>query len=281
MTMVIKALHDLNIILSGNLIAEYTVDEELSGNDTLACVMKGCKADAGICCEASSLRVQPASIGCIWFEIRIYGKPVGIQRRWEGVSALNKGFKIVQAISDLEQIRIAEVSHPLYSNNRGALPCSVGIFEAGSSPSSFPDTCTLKGGIATLPGEDSKNVKERFTEYIMKVAKLGPWLKTMPRKLNFAGYFAKPSEISIGHPICTTLVKNFKDAMGKDPVTSGRERAPDTSFLVKYGKTPWVIFGPGLTEQMRAVNEFVRINDLLAATKILSLAITDWCGIKE
>jgi len=31
----------------------------------------------------------------------------------------------------------------------------VGTFEAGSFPSAFPDTCVLKGSMATLPGEET------------------------------------------------------------------------------------------------------------------------------
>jgi len=73
MTMAVKAIIESGIQLRGDVILEYTVDEELSGNGTLACVMKGYKADAGICCETSSMRVQPGSIGRIWFEIKVQG----------------------------------------------------------------------------------------------------------------------------------------------------------------------------------------------------------------
>jgi acetylornithine deacetylase len=67
MTMALDSLIRLDIRLKGDVILEYTMDEELSGNGTLACVMKGYSADAGICCETSSLHVQPACIGRIWF----------------------------------------------------------------------------------------------------------------------------------------------------------------------------------------------------------------------
>ena len=51
MTMALKAIVDNKIRLKGDVILEFVMDEELSGNGTLACVMKGYKADAGICCE--------------------------------------------------------------------------------------------------------------------------------------------------------------------------------------------------------------------------------------
>jgi acetylornithine deacetylase len=113
MTMAVKAIVDSGIKLKGDVILEYVMDEELSGNGTLACVMKGYKADAGICCETSSMRVQPGSIGRIWFEIKVKGKAAGIQRRWEGVNAIEKGYLVTKAVAEFEKVRVERISHPL------------------------------------------------------------------------------------------------------------------------------------------------------------------------
>ena len=48
--------------------------------------------------------------------------------------------------------------------------------------------------------------------------------------------------------------------------------------VIKYGNTPTVILGPGLTEQMHATNEWVDIDNVVTATKVLALTIMDWCG---
>jgi acetylornithine deacetylase len=278
MTMAVEALIDLKIKLKGDLILEYTMDEEATGNGTLACVTRGYKADAGICCETSSMHVQPACIGRIWFEILVRGKPAGIQRRWEGVNAIEKGYAIVKAVSALEQIRIDRLSHPLYPDKMGSLPCMVGVFQSGSFPSAFPDTCLLKGSLATLPGEDTPTVKESFVEHIMAFSKTDPWLKDHPPEVTFKGYCGDPAEIPPNHPVVLTLGEKFKQVTGKNPQITGRQGAADIRYLIKYGQTPTVIFGPGLSEQMHANNEWVNTNDLVAATKILALTIMEWCG---
>jgi acetylornithine deacetylase len=278
MTMALNAILKTGIDLAGDVILEYTVDEELSGNGTLACILRGYSADAGISCETSSLRVQPASIGRIWFEILVRGRSAGIQRRWEGVNAIAKGYKIVEAVSHLEDLRVAQLKHPLYPDKREALPCLVCVFQGGSYPSAFPDMCLLKGSLATLPGEDSENVKKRFVEYIESVSEEDEWLVDHPPDVVFKGYFAEPSEISPEHPIVKTLAGNFYELTRREPVISGRLGAADTRFLNRYGNTPTVIFGPGETEQMHSVNESVSIDDLMTATKALALTILDWCG---
>jgi len=280
MTMALDSLIQAGIRLKGDILLEYVMDEELSGNGTLACVMKGYKADAGICCETSSLHIQPACIGRVWFEITVHGKPAGIQRRWEGVNAIEKGYEIVKAVSNLEAIRINKLSHPLYPDNLSSLPCMVGMFESGSFPSAFPDVCTLKGSFATLPGEETNKVKQDFVDHILGFSKTDPWLRDHPPDVKFVGYCGDSAEIPPDHPIVQTMSQNFEAVTGKIPEITGRQGAADIRYLIKYGDTPTVIFGPGLTEQMHANNEWVNTDDVITATKILSLTIMDWCGLE-
>ena len=281
MTMALQSILAAGIRLKGDVILEYTVDEELSGNGTLACVMRGYRADAGICCETSSMRVQPGSIGRIWFEIKVRGRAAGIQRRWEGVNAIDKGYRVSQAVSEFEKLRVARLSHPLYPEIRGAIPCMVGVFESGSYHSAFPDTCLLKGSMATVPGENSDAVKAEFLRFLWDRVADDPWLKETPPEVVFTGYFAEPSEIPVQSPIVQTLCRNFRQVVGKEPAISGREGAADIRFMNRYGETPTVIFGPGMTEQMHANNEWAAVGDLIEATKILALTIIEWCGVEE
>jgi acetylornithine deacetylase len=281
MTMAVAALVRSGVRVKGDVIVEYVVDEELSGNGTLACILRGYAADAGVCCETSSMRVQPASIGRIWFEIRLRGKPAGVQRRAEGISAIEKGYEIVSAVSEFEQIRMRSLAHPLYPDVTSALPCSVGVFEAGSYPSAFPDTCLLRGSLATLPGEDSAQVKESFARHVLRAAAADPWLSRNPPEVLFKGYFAEPSELTTDHAIVRELITQCERVLGRRPAVSGREGAADIRFLNSYGHTPTVIFGPGLTEQMHATDEWVYVDDLIAATKVIALAMLNWCRPAE
>ena len=279
MTMAMDALIRAGVDLKGDVLLEYTVDEELSGNGTLACVMEGYKADAGICCETSSLHVQPACIGRIWFEIGITGKPAGIQRRFEGVSAIEKGYAVARAVSNLEAIRIHDVRHPLYPDNLSSLPCMVTVFESGSFPSAFPDSCLLKGSIASLPGERTEAVKQQLLDHLELFARTDPWLRDHPPEVTFKGYCGDSAEIPADHPIVTTLTQHMQSVTGKRPPVTGRQGAADTRYLIQYGETPTVIFGPGPTGQMHATDEWVDLDDLIVGTKALALTIMDWCGV--
>lgn len=277
MTMALKVLLDCGLSPRGSVILEYVIDEEVSGLGTLACVVRGYTADAGISLETSDLHVQPACIGRLWFVVEVRGKPAGISRRWEAVSALDKGYKIAKAIEDLEGIRIAELTHPLFPDNRGALPCAVGRFEAGSYPSATPDKAILRGSMGLMPQEDIEQVKRDFAAFIRSVSELDPWLKYNQPKVWYEGLIAEGAEIPRDHPIVSTVANNFEQVTGREPVYSGRMGAADTRFLIRHGNTPCVIFGPGVTAQMHATNEWLPLENLVIATKTLALTIHDWC----
>ncbi|MGI9382266.1 MAG: ArgE/DapE family deacylase [Methyloligellaceae bacterium] len=271
------------LTLKGDLLVNLVVDEEVSGHGTLDTVLRGYKADAAISGETSTLAVQPACIGRIWFKILIRGKKAGIQQRYTGVNAIDRGYKIKLAIDELEKQRLETVSHPLYPDILDTLPCLVGTFESGSFPSAFPDTCLLKGSIATVPGEDHDGVKQSFVEHVQKAAADDPWMKDNPPEITFGNKFggldAEAADIPPDHPIVTTLVDCFKEVTGREPEISGRQGAADTRFLINNGDTPTVIFGPGPTAVMHANDEYVDIDDYMTAIKVYALSICDWCGV--
>ena len=279
MTMAVAVLQDLGLRPKGDVFLEYTVDEERTGLGTLACVERGYKADAGICCETSNLHVMPAAIGRMWFTIEVQGKPSGISARWESVSAIEKGMKIVDAVDDLEKMRIEDLKHPLYPDNRGALPLAVTMFDSGTFPSITPEKAVLKGSFGMMPYEKVEDVQQQLIDQIDRIARSDPWMRHHPPHVSFEdGLICPGAEIPADHPIVETMKAAFVATVGEQPTISGRKGGADTRFLIPYGETPTVIFGPGVTPQMHAMNEYVPVENLIVATKVLALAIFNWCN---
>ncbi len=274
----VQYLRELGLTPKGDVMINVVIDEEVSGHGTLDTVIRGYKADAGISGETSDLSVQPACIGRIWFEIEIQGKPAGIQQRYLGVSAIELGYKIVKAVQELEDHRVATVKHPLYPSAIDSLPCIIGSFQAGNYPSAFPASALLKGSIGTVPSEDHEGVKQSLVVKIAEAASKDEWMKDHPPVVRFVGYDAEASEIPRDHAIVNTVSSAYTEITGKQPQISGRQGAADTRFLNSYGKTPTVIFGPGSTAVMHANDEYVSIDDYMTSIKVMALSIYDWCN---
>jgi acetylornithine deacetylase len=215
----------------------------------------------------------------MWFTIKLHGKPAGISARWEGVSAIEKAVKIVQAVDDLEKMRFEDLHHPLYPDNRGALPCAVTMFQSGTFPSITPDAAVLRGSMGLMPYEDPLKTKQYLIEQVNRAALADPWLRNnLPEVTTEGGYVAAGAEIPVDHPIVQTIKQAFEEIIGEQPAINGRMGAADTRFLIRSGKTPCVIFGPGVTAQMHSMNEFVPVDNLIKATKVLALTIYNWCS---
>ncbi len=274
----VQYLRELGLTPKGDVMINVVIDEEVSGHGTLDTVIRGYKADAGISGETSDLSVQPACIGRIWFEIEIQGKPAGIQQRYLGVSAIELGYKIVKAVQELEDHRVATVKHPLYPSAIDSLPCIIGSFQAGNYPSAFPASALLKGSIGTVPSEDHEGVKQSLVVKIAEAASKDEWMKDHPPVVRFVGYDAEASEIPRDHAIVNTVSSAYTEITGKQPQISGRQGAADTRFLNSYGNTPTVIFGPGSTAVMHANDEYVSIDDYMTSIKVMALSIYDWCN---
>src|SRR5208337_5047183 len=111
------------------------------------------------------------------------------------------GYAITKAVSDFQEIRMGKVKHPLYPNIRETIPCLIGVFQAGSYPSAFPDSCLLKGSMATVPGEDSDEVKKQFTEHLKAATMADAWLKQHPPTVIFFFKQKTAYEIPTNHEI--------------------------------------------------------------------------------
>jgi len=279
MTMAVSILRRIGFQPAGDVILEYTVDEERTGLGTLMCVHRDYRADAGISCETSDLQIMPACIGRMWFTIRLRGKAAGISARWEGIDAIQKAMKIIQAVDELEKMRFEDLHHPLLPDNRGALPCAVTMLQAGVHPSTPPAAAILRGSMGLMPYEDPVEVEQQLRDQIERVARADPWLRNnLPEVMTEGGYVAAGAEIPKEHPIVQTVVQAFERTTAKAAVLGARMGAADTRFLIRQGNTPSVIFGPGPTSQMHAMNEYVPEENLIVATKVLALTIRSWCA---
>ena len=281
MTAAVTAVLQSGLKPKGDIFLEYVMDEEYSGNGTIACIKRGYSADAGISCEAGDLEIQPATTGSMWFKIDVKGKSASMSRRWEAVSAIEKGYRVCEYIKALEEQRIGTIKHPLYPDTRGSLACFVGQFNAGTYPSAPPANCTIWGRMGVLPGEEPKVAQKQLIEYIKKESQQDDWLKQNPPEVQFTGYYAEPAEIPPEHPICQVLAQSFESITGSQAVIKGHDGAGDSRFLIKYGNTPTPIFGPGTIAQMHADNEWVKVDSVILATKVLAATILNWCGYEQ
>src|SRR5699024_1575699 len=132
----LETIIDLGIELKGDVIYESVIEEETGGAGTLAAIQRGYKADIAIIPEPSEMRIFPKQQGSLWFEITVTGVSAHGGTRYEGVSAIEKGWIVFDEIMKFEEKRNEPLKKdPLYKGNPIPIPINIGQFNGGYFPS--------------------------------------------------------------------------------------------------------------------------------------------------
>lgn len=276
----IKALEillDLGLYPTGDVTLEVVVDEEESGNGTLASILKGYNADAAIFCEPSWCKIMLAHRGASFWRIYVEGKGAHAGVMHEGISAVDKALIIYQAIQDLGKIRNKKVkNHPLYSNYPIPAPLCIGKIKSGEWPSAVPEKCVLEGTIEFVPGEKLDKVRAELEDVVRMAAQKDLWLRTHLPKLEWFGLHFPAVETSSQHSLVKTFEEAYFEIKGEKAQISGFPGGCDMRLRILYSRTPSIIFGPGDISRAHRVDEFIEIEELILFTKILALGLLKW-----
>ena len=273
-----RAIHDADVRLRGQLFVESVVGEEDGGVGTLAAVLRGYRADGAVVLEPTELVVAPAQAGALSFRVKVPGRSAHGCVREEGVSAVEKFLPIYQALMALERERNQVAVHPLYARYRLPYALCIGKVEAGDWPSSVADWLVFQGRYGVAPGEDLDAARNQFEGTIAQVAKADPWLRDHPPSVEWWGGQFAPASIPADHPLVGNLTGAFAEATGRPTRVEGMTYGADMRLLVNEGHTPTVLFGPGNVRHSHRPDEFVSVDDLLAATRTLALMAVRFCG---
>lgn len=288
MIMAVKSIIKTGISLKGDLILESVLEEEAGGNGTLACSIRGYRADAAIITEPSSTSVVScANRGAQFFRITVYGEETGIEAKWARTSALEKAILLYHAIDHFSLLRESAVTntkhYELYEEHKKqrntVVPTGVCKIQAGAWPSSLPGKCVMEGSLECLPGEDIKEVKKDFKRFLLRVAESDEWLRKNPPSIDWFGLSFESSIAPPDHELVSIVKQNGKTVVGLPPKIVGGGGS-DLRCLTKYAQTPAFIFGPG-GGGFHGVDEFLDLDELINVTKILALTILDWCGYEK
>jgi len=279
--MAVECIRELGIDLDGDLILASVVDEEFGGmNGSLACVLRGYTADGGILAEPTQLQIQPATAGGQQYRIRIKGKAAFEGDKHLGVSAIEKMYKVIKTFQELEKVRNVEAKkHPLFSMY--SIPAPIVVIAIGGGDAQVggvPDNCTIEVWHGVVPGETEEEVLGQLQEWLNRCSNDDPWLKKNPPQVEPVIKWMAPCEIPVNHPVVKTVESAVYKTTGARPVLSGMRGACDLSRFIVCGNMPTLVFGPGNSSQAHTPDEYVPIEEIITATKVVGLSILSWCN---
>ncbi|MGM8366742.1 peptidase [Virgibacillus sp. W0181] len=270
----------LGIKLKGDVIYESVIEEETGGAGTLAAIQRGYKADVAILPEPSEMRIFPQQQGSLWFEVDVTGESAHGGTRYEGVSALEKGWIVFDEIMKLEEKRNAPLrKDPLYKDNPIPIPINIGQFNGGIFPSSVAEKAKIQGRYGVAPGETIDEAKEEFVAMLENLKTIDDWFEKYPATVKWGGIHLPPGGVEMDHPMLKILQEKFVEVENEEAVLAGSTWGTDGGLLTQAGGIPSIVFGPGTTSMAHFTDEYVELDKLFRTAEIIALAIIEWCEI--
>ena len=273
-----EAIRDAGVALEGRLLVQSVIGEEDGGTGTLGAVLRGPGADAAIVLEPTELQLSPAQAGALNFRLTVPGRTAHGAMRAEGVSAIEKFVPLLQAILALEARRNRAVTDPLFGDYALPIPICPGIVRAGNWASNVAESLVCEGRYGVAIGEDLDEARGELHAAVAEAAAGDPWLRDHPPLLEWWGAQFAPAAIASDHAIVRSVGAAFEDATGRKPRLQGMTYGADMRLLVNQGGIPTMMFGPGNIRVAHQPDEYVPIDELVAAARTLALTIVRFCG---
>jgi acetylornithine deacetylase len=276
----LAALDTCGIRLKGDVTVAATVGEEDGGIGALATVLRGYRADAALVTEPTQLALVTACEGSLVFRLSITGRSAHAATRDEGVSALEKFIPIFNDLMAFEQERNAQLRHPLYDVFANKVPVNVGVVRAGNWASTVPERLEAEIRVGFLPGEELESFKRVVTERIMTIASHDPWLLAHPPEITYFGGQFIAAETPSDAPICAAVRAAHEAVTGRPARTEAATYGADMRHFIAFGGMPCIMYGAGDIRLAHAPDEYIEVDELLTAAKVVAGALADWCGVE-
>ena len=254
--------------LAGEVIITAVADEEFESIGTRALIERGVRADAAIVTEPTRLAIAPAHRGFAWLEVTAHGRAAHGSRYDIGVDAIRGAALVMAELDVLEREALSRRTHPLL----GHASLHASTIEGGVGWSTYPERCTLRIERRTLPGEGAADALLEVREACERVEARRPEL-TFTVTPTFA---QGPSDVPVDAPVVRAL-RSAMEALGEPTAVEGMSAWTDAALLNDAG-IPAICYGPGDITLAHAAEEYVQIEEIARATKVLTQLIGAWCA---
>lgn len=265
MLLALKMIVEQGAALKNSVYMAAVMDEEYHGNGVRYFLDNlGDHIDGAVVGEPTGLNLVSAHMGCLRWEIATRGKACHSSKADGGINAIYLMNDVIRAIR--------EKMEPLYAGRIHRLlkspTINVTVIRGGRQVNMIPDACSVEVDRRLLPGESPRKV----------LAEVRKAINAVMGKESHRVRFKDPSVCveAMETPVNALIVQNMRKALEKEKGNAGICGAvytSDASYIAK-NKIPVVVFGPGSIDQAHSAGEYVEVNQVMEAARVLARLVT-------
>lgn len=265
------ALARSGVDLVGRLVINEVADEEAGGVAGAKIIVGGghIRPDFVIVGEQTLNRVCVGEKGGAGAEVVVFGRTAHGALPWEGANAIEGMARVIEAIRTELLPQLAERTHPYFHPSS----LSVNLIEGGVKNNVVPDRCRAVIDRRMVPGEDPSEALREIATIAERAIAGVPGLRVESRFL----LEGRPATMSDpDSPLVAAMVEANR-RLGLDQSLTGFSMATDGRFFAAAGY-PTIIYGPGDPKLAHVPDEWVGVDEVLAATRAYALAALGLIG---
>ncbi len=258
------ALARSGVPLTGRLIVNEVADEEVGGVAGAKWLAESgiLKPDFAIIGEQTMNRVNVGEKGGAGQTITVLGRAAHGALPWEGANAIEGMAEILVALRRELWPLLDGRTHP-YFHHSSASP---NLISGGVKSNVVADRCELFIDRRLVPGETTEGTRAEILAIAERVIAGMPGLSvTIEGRWMALEASLTPDD----HPLVQSMVA-ANGYLGYDTTISGFSMGTDGRFFSKQG-IPTIIYGPGDPKLAHIPNEWVGIDEVMAATRAYAL----------
>jgi succinyl-diaminopimelate desuccinylase len=267
------ALARSGVDLNGTLVITEVADEEMGGPAGTAFVITGghVQPDWVIVGEQTLNTVAIGEKGLAGMRLRVTGRTSHAALPWEGANAIEGMALIVAAIRRELWPKLAGRTNPHFLPSTGAITKIAG----GVRENVVPDRCEIYLDRRIIPGEDPIEVRDEVLAIARQAIAEGPGLNVQA-ELDSEFCPASSSDPSSPHVQAMLSANRY---LGLSQELTGFNMATDGRYFSRAG-FPTIIYGPGDPKLAHVADEWVGVDEVIAATKAYALTALSLIGRK-
>jgi acetylornithine deacetylase len=260
-----------------------------------ALMHQGLTADAAIYLHPAESgqglkEIKAFASGQLEFRIRVQGAPPPTSEPLQtafshmAVNPVTKAFEVYLALRQLDEKRGAKIRHPLLQEAVGrSTNILVSMIHSDTSDllSRVRSECYLGGAISFPPLEPMAEVMAQVEATLSALADTDPWFREHPPQLHWESGVTG-AEVAANHPLFQTVADAIHQVTGYRAEVNPMHTSSDIRNPMVQKQIPTVGLGPlcGDLSQNGQTDEWVDVDDYLAAVTVVASTILNWCGVE-
>jgi acetylornithine deacetylase len=252
------------------------IEEECTGNGTLAAARAGVLADAVVLPEPTDLQLLIAGVGILWLDVEVRGRAAHAEAANRAVNPAERVLALIPAIRRFERAMNQDIE-PEMDGAAHPYNVNVGVVGAGDWPSSVPALARLRIRIGHPTAWTAEETERRFREAIDVACADDPWLRRHAPEIRPTGFRAQGYSIAADHPLVAALAVAHEEAHGTRPPAVAMGSTTDARIYLRGFEIPAVCYGP-IAHDIHGINECVELDSIVDGAKTLVRFLVAWYG---